>query len=298
MEKNIQKITPNLWFNGNAKEAVDFYVSTFKETHIVSTSQYPMSKEEGLADFQTNLAGKVLTVDFEIMGFRFVAINAGSEFSPNPSISFFITLDTKEEIDELWGKLVAGGKELMPLAKYPFSDYYGWVQDKYNVSWQLILNKPEGDWRPRIVPSLLFTQDKNGQAEEAIKFYISVFKNTKLGQLVRNTEDNPMAKAGTLSFGDFSLEDTWIAAMDGGEGHAFKFNEGVSLSISCQDQAEIDYYWQKLTADGGEESVCGWLKDKYGLSWQVTPSNMAELMQKPNAFKTMMQQKKIVISEY
>lgn len=296
----MQKIIPNLWFNGNAKEAVDYYTSIFPNTKVISTSHYPKSKEEGLADFQLNMAGKELTIDFNIMGFRFVAINAGPEFAPNPSVSFFITLDSKEKIDELWGKLAAAGqgKELMALTKYPFSEYYGWVEDKYGVSWQLMLNNPEGDGRPMVMPSLLFTQDKNGKAEEAINFYTSVFKNSKTGQLVRRPEDDPMAKAGTLMFGDFMLEDVWIAAMDGGVGHKFTFNEGVSLLISCKDQDEIDYFWEKLTQDGGEESVCGWLKDKYGVSWQVAPDNMEELMKSPNAFKIMMQQKKIVIAEY
>jgi len=302
----MQKITPNLWFNGNAKEAVDFYVSVFPNAKIITTSHYPKSKEEGLADFQLNMAGRVLTIDFEIMGFRFVTINAGPEFTPNPSTSFFITLDSKEEIDALWGKLVDDGKELMALGKYPFSEYYGWVQDKYNVSWQMILNNPEGDWRPKVMPSLLFTQDKNGKAEEAITFYTSVFKNApstssgqvRQGRLVRRNEDDPMAKAGTLMFGDVMLEDVRIAAMDGGQAHEFTFNEGVSLMISCSDQDEIDYYWERLTAEGGEESVCGWLKDKYGVSWQVAPENMGELMKKPDAFKTMMGQKKIIIAEY
>jgi predicted 3-demethylubiquinone-9 3-methyltransferase (glyoxalase superfamily) len=301
-----QKIIPNLWFNGNAEEAVGFYVSVFPDTSTVSTSHYPKSKEEGLADFQLDMAGKVLTIDFDIMGFRFVTINAGPEFTPNPSMSFFITLDSKEGIDELWEKLVDGGKELMALGKYPFSEYYGWVQDKYNVSWQLILNNPEGDQRPKVMPSLLFTQDKDGKAEEAITFYTSVFKDSpstssgqvKLGQLVRRTEDDGTAKSGTLAFGDFMIEGTWVAAMDGGEGHDFTFNEGVSLLVSCRDQDEIDYYWEKLTADGGQESVCGWLKDKYGVSWQVAPEGMEELMKKPDAFKTMMKQKKIVIAEY
>jgi predicted 3-demethylubiquinone-9 3-methyltransferase (glyoxalase superfamily) len=298
MENSMQKIIPNLWYNGNAKEAVDFYTSVFPDAKVVATSYYPKSIEEGLADFQLNMAGRVLSIDFEIMGFRFVTINAGPEFTPNPSISFFITLDSKKEIDALWGKLVDGGNPLMALGKYPFNEYYGWVQDKYKVSWQLILNNPKGDWRPKVIPSLLFTQDKNGKAEAAITLYTSVFKNTRIGQLVRRTEDDPMAKAGTLMFGDFAIENTWIAAMDGGQGHEFKFNEGVSLLIACKDQNEIDYYWKKLTAGGGEESVCGWLKDKYGVSWQVAPANMEELMKKPDAFKTMMQQKKIIIAEY
>lgn len=150
----MQKITPNLWYDGNAKEAVNFYLSIFPEGKILATSYYP---NEGLADFQQNMAGKELTVDFELYGQRFTAINAGPEF---------------------------------------------------------------------------------------------------------------------------------------------KFNESVSFMITCKDQEEIDYYWTALTADGGAESVCGWLKDKYGLSWQVVPEGMEELIKKPGAFQNMMQMKKIIITDF
>ncbi len=299
MKKWEQKIIPNLWFNGNAKEAVDFYVSVFPEAQIISISYYPKSKEEGLADFQLNMAGEILTIDFEIFGFRFVAINAGPEFSPNPSISFIVGCETIEEIDSLWKRLSEGGTKLMPLDKYFFSERYGWIQDKYNVNWQLILKKPEEDNRPKIVPALLFVKEKSGKTKDARDFYLSVFKNSKEGIISYFEEDTPMGqKKGDVMFCDFKLDDVWIAAMDGGDSHEFDFNEGVSLSIACKDQDEIDYFWEKLTAGGGEESVCGWLKDKYGVSWQVAPENMKELMKKPNAFKTMMKQKKIIIAEY
>lgn len=152
----MQKITPNLWFNGNAKEAVDFYVSVFPNSKVLSTEFYPKSPEEGLADFQKAMAGEVLTVEFELDGVRFTAINAGPEFS---------------------------------------------------------------------------------------------------------------------------------------------FSEAISFAIACEDQAEIDYFWEKLSSVP-ESEQCGWCKDKYGLSWQVVPKNMEELMQKPKAFATLMQQKKIVIAEY
>ena len=150
-----QKITPNLWFNGNAQEASEYYVATF-DGRVLSTEYYPNSAEEGLEDFQKDLAGKVLTVEYEILGMRFVAINAGPEF--------------------------------------------------------------------------------------------------------------------TLS-------------------------EAVSFSIECEDQAEIDYYWSKLSAVP-ESEQCGWCKDKFGLSWQIVPKNMAELMQRPGAYKKMMQMKKLVIDEF
>jgi predicted 3-demethylubiquinone-9 3-methyltransferase (glyoxalase superfamily) len=152
----MKKIIPNLWFNKNAQEAVDFYLGVFPDSRIISTAHYPNTEEEGLADFQKDLAGDVLTIEFELSGNRFTAINAGPEF---------------------------------------------------------------------------------------------------------------------------------------------KFNEAVSFVIECKDQEEIDYYWDTLTADGGEESVCGWLKDKYGLSWQVSPENWEELNKKPGAFANMMQMKKIIIAD-
>ena len=152
----MQQIVPNLWFDGNASEAVDYYVSVFPDGKILGGSTYPDSTNEGLADFQQELAGKALTVDFEIMGTRFTAINAGPEF---------------------------------------------------------------------------------------------------------------------------------------------KFNEAVSFVVPCKDQSEIDYYWERLSAVP-ESEQCGWCKDKYGLSWQIVPENMEELMQKPDGFKTLMNQHKIVIAEY
>lgn len=153
---DLQKITPNLWFNGNAQEAADYYVSVFPGGRVVGTTYYPKTAEEGLADFQLNLAGKVLTVNFEIGDKRFTAINAGPEF---------------------------------------------------------------------------------------------------------------------------------------------KFSEAVSFAVSCADQAEIDYFWEKLS-HVPESEQCGWCKDQFGLSWQIVPANMDELMKKPGAFAKMMPMKKLVIADF
>lgn len=149
----MQKIVPNLWFKGNAQEAVDFYLSVFPDSKMISTVHYPM---DGLADFQKDFAGKVLTIEFELRGERFVAINAGPEFT---------------------------------------------------------------------------------------------------------------------------------------------FTEAVSFLIECADQAEIDYYWNALTTNGGEESQCGWLKDKYGLSWQVAPEGIDAVVQQPKLFARLLEMKKINIAE-
>lgn len=298
-----QKITPNLWFDGNAKEAVDFYVSAFPNSQVRSTEYYPNSAEEGLADFQMNLAGKELALDFDLNGYSFTAINAGPEFKFNPSISLMVNFDpsrdeqAREHLDELWAKLIDGGKALMPLDTYPFSERYGWVEDRYGLTWQLIFTNPQGEPRPFIIPSLMFSGENTNRAEEAINFYVSVFKNAKPGMLMRYDQDTGPAKAGSLAFGDFTLADQWFAAMDSGVEQPFTFNEAVSLSVTCKDQAEIDYFWEKLSAVPKSEQ-CGWCKDKYGVSWQIVPENIGELMKKPNAFAKMMQMKKLVVADF
>lgn len=295
-----QKITPNLWFDGNAKEAVDFYTRVFPGGKVHNTSYYP---KEGLADFQKDLAGKELSISFELAGHGYIAINAGPEFKPNSSISFMVNFDplhdkeAKEHIDQVWSKLAEGGDVMMKLDKYPFSEYYGWVKDKYGFTWQLIMTNPEGEERPCIVPSLMFSKDNVNHAEEAIKFYTSVFKNAKIGALAPYTEATGPANKGSLMFADFTLENEWFAAMDSGVDMDSTFNEAISLSVSCKDQQEIDALWSKLSSVP-ESEQCGWCKDKYGVSWQIVPKNMEELMKKPDAFSHMMQMKKIEIDKF
>ena len=299
----VQKIVPSLWFDGNAKEAVDFYVSAFSNSKVLSTSYYPKSSEEGLADFQQDLAGDVLTIEFMLDDFHLTAINAGSEFEPNPSISYMLNFDpsqddqAREHLDELWNTLIDGGETLMPLDKYPHSERYGWCKDKYGFTWQLMLTNPNGEPRPFITPSFMFTNANNGHAEEAINNYISVFNDSKMGTHVKYTEDNESIKAGYVMFADFQLEGQWFAAMDSGSMHDFTFNEAVSLQVFCKDQSEIDHYYAKLSTVS-EAEVCGWCKDRYGVSWQVVPENVEDLLKKPGAFANMMKMKKLVIADF
>lgn len=299
----MQKIIPNLWFDGNAKEATDYYVSVFPGSKLTGGSNYPNSKEEGLADFQLDLAGKPLTTEFNLAGHDFIAINAGPEFKPNASVSFMVNFDpshdpqAKEHIDEVWKKLLVGGEVLMPLDKYPYSERYGWVKDKYGYTWQLILTNPDGEDRPCIIPSLMFANENANKAEEAINFYTSVFKDSKVGTVAKYEQAQDPVEAGGIMFADFNLSGNWFAAMDAPGKHDFSFNEAISLAVFCKDQAEIDYYWEKLSAVP-ESEQCGWCKDKYGVSWQIVPENMGELMQRPDAFGHMMEMHKLVISNF
>lgn len=270
----MQKIVPHLWFNTQAKEAAEFYSQVFPNSKIIS-SYVLHDTPSGDCD--------VLT--FNLNGYDFMAISAGPYFTLNPSISFMVNFDPSRDpeaeihLNELWAKLFDGGEALMPLQEYPFSKLYGWVKDKFGVTWQLILTDPGGDPRPFIVPSLMFAGDVANKAEEAMQFYISVFKNAKPGILARYTEPTGAAKKGSIMFADVKLEHQWFALMDSGEEQPFTFNEALSLLINCDTQEEIDYYWQKLSAVP-EAEQCGWLKDKYGVSWQVSPTALKNMMNK------------------
>lgn len=271
----VQKIRPHLWFDKEAKEAAKFYTEVFGRD----------SKVTNVSTLHGTPGGDTDTVSFEIWGQQFMAISAGPLFKFNPSISFMVNFDpsmlgdAENKIDEIWQKLSEGGKVLMDLGKYPFSKRYGWCQDKYGLSWQLILTDPEGEDRPVILPSLLFVGDKCGKAEEAREFYLSVFKNSKPGALARYGKGQEPNKANDIMFSDFMLENTWFVAMDSALEHGFDFNETISIMVTCKDQAEIDYYWERLSAVS-EAEQCGWLKDKYGVSWQIVPKEMDEMMAK------------------
>lgn len=267
------KITPNLWFDKESREAAEFYVSAFGRgsqiTNITTLHDTP--------------SGDTDIVSFELSGQPFMAISAGPLFKLNPSVSFIVNFDpsrdphARQNLDALWEKFSAGGSILMPLEKYPFSEHYGWIADKYGLSWQLILSDPAGEERPFIVPHLLFVGDVCGKAEEAIHFYQSVFKHTQQGNVFRYGEGQGPDKPGTIMFADFMIEGMWFSAADSAYPHQFSFNEAISFIVYCQDQAEIDYYWKRLSAVP-EAEQCGWLKDKYGLSWQIVPRDMDAMM--------------------
>lgn len=296
----MQRIVPCLWFDHKAVEAVTFYTSVFPDARVSATQYYP---SEGLLDFQQEFAGKELTVDFEIGGVRFVAINAGPEFTVNPSVSFMLNFDpsrdpqAREHLDALWAALSEGGAVMMPLGEYPFSRRYGWVQDRYGVTWQFILSDPEGDPRPFIIPSLLFGGAAQNRAGEALDYYREVFPGARVGTVARYPEQTGPAGPGDVMFADVELLGQWFALMDSGVEQDVSFNCGVSLIIECADQTELDHYWDALSAVP-EAEQCGWCADRFGLSWQIIPVNLGELMASPGAYQKLMQMKKIEIAAF
>jgi predicted 3-demethylubiquinone-9 3-methyltransferase (glyoxalase superfamily) len=273
----MQKIVPHLWFDKNASEAVKFYTSVF-----------PDSKITNVTTLHDTPSGDTDIVSFEISGYELTAFSPGP-FKINPSVSFILNFDPSRDkaasvnLYKLWEKLSEGGTALMPLDKYPFSEKYGWIQDKFGVSWQLMLTDPEGEERPFITPSMMFVHDVAGKSEEAADFYMSFFSKkyeSKRGTTARYPAGMEPEKEGSVMFSDFTLFGQWFAAMDSAHPeHKFNFNEAVSYLVRCDTQEEIDYYFEKLSAVP-ESEQCGWLKDKYGFSWQISPSELEKMITK------------------
>jgi predicted 3-demethylubiquinone-9 3-methyltransferase (glyoxalase superfamily) len=262
---NMEKITPHLWFDNNAGEAARFYTSVFKN-----------SKIKNMTTLHNTPSGTVEIFTVQLLGQEFTLISAGPYFKFTPAVSFFVGCSTKEEVDALWKNLFEGGSALMELGEYPFSEKYGWVQDRYGLSWQ-VMYMGDRNIKQKITPTLMFAGKQSGKAEEAINFYSSVFKDGQIGGILRYGKGEEPDKEGTVKHAEFTLEGQEFAAMDSAHGHNFTFNEAISFMVHCDTQDEIDYYWDKLSADPMAEQ-CGWLKDKFDLSWQIVPTLMDEML--------------------
>ncbi len=245
-------------------------------------------------------SGDCDVVSFELFGQPFMAISAGPLFRFNPSVSFLVRGEDVDEVDAFWGKLSEGGSTLMPLDSYPFSKRYGWTQDRYGLSWQVML---AGDGlAQRITPTLMFVGEVCGRAEEAIAHYRSIFPDSALGHVVRYGKGEEPDREGTIKHASFTLAGQWFAAMDSAHDHDFAFNEAISLIVGCETQAEIDHYWDRLSAVP-EAEQCGWLKDRYGLSWQIVPKALNEMLDDPDtekarrAMQAMLQMGKLDVEE-
>ncbi len=261
----MQKITPHLWFDRSARDAVTLYMSAFGNSEIISSGS--------LSDTPS---GKVEIVVLDLAGQEFQLLFAGPEFKFTPAISFLASCATENETGLLWQRLADGGQVLMPFSAYPFSKLYGWTQDRYGLSWQVMLVTGR-EIKQRITPMLMFTGANAGKAGEAMQFYASVFPDSGIGHVARYGADRQPDKEGTVMFGSFTLAGVQFAAMDSAHPHAFGFNEATSFVVSCENQTEIDNYWNALAADPNA-GRCGWVKDRYGLSWQIVPAAMREMM--------------------
>ncbi|HVP66851.1 MAG TPA: VOC family protein [Anaeromyxobacteraceae bacterium] len=254
------RIVPCLWLDDQAEAAARHWIRALGG-RLVAASRYP----ESFDNPARRPRGSVLAVELEAGGVRFTALNGGPRFRPNPSVSFFVMLPSADEVDRVHEVLAEGGETLMPLRAWPWSERYGWVQDRYGVSWQLMLARDPG---PRVVPCLLFAGAQAGRAEVAMAFWTAALPGGRVVSVSRyQAGEGPV---GQVKHGRFQLLGQDLAATDSHLGHGFAFDEGVSLQVRCRDQAEVDRCWAIL-ADGGSHGRCGWLRDRFGVSWQVVP---------------------------
>ncbi|MFZ1289245.1 MAG: VOC family protein [Melioribacteraceae bacterium] len=276
----MNSIIPNLWFDKNAEDAVNFYTSLFENSKIGHVQKYG---KEGF-EFHQMPEGAIMTIEFELMGQKFLALNGGPVFKFNESVSFYVYCESDEKITKLYDILSKDGSINMPLDKYDWSEKYAWVKDKFGVSWQLAVDKINSG--QKILPALLFANDKFTKVKEAVTFYNSIFSNSKIIMKFPYPPSENIPQD-TLLFVQFNLSNYLFNAMSGQGKHNFDFNEAISFIVNCENQKEIDYYWEKL-GDGGDENakVCGWLKDKFGVSWQIVPTKLSKLLSSGNKEQT------------
>lgn len=268
-----------LTLKGKINEAADFYINTFGEGKIVQRNKY------------VNI--------IELSGEKFLLLNEGPASAPNASISFMVASETADETEQYWNKLIKGGKIMMPLDSYPWSTKYGWVEDQYGVSWQLFTGNT-ADNPQKFSASLMFTGTNAGKAREAIDFYTKLFPQSSI-EAVMEYEEGEGDTPGLIKHAQFKLKDTYLTAMDSSANHGFQFNDAISIVVNCDTQAEIDQYWDALTTNGGLEIACGWLVDQYGVSWQIVPAILAELVSQPGreepVMNALMKMKKLIIAD-
>ena len=263
--KGINKIMIHLWFDKEAAEAGAFYLKVFENSRLLSRSTIPGTP-----------SGDVESLTIELEDINLMLLSAGPYFKVNPSVSFMVMCSSKDEVMKYWEAFIDEGQALMPIDNYDFSELYGWVQDKFGVSWQ-IMYSPDEQINVKIRPALMFVGENCGRAEEAIDYYTKVFKNSEIKAISRYGDSFPPNKPEMINFAEFILEGQSFSIMDSAFEHEFNFNEAISFIINCDSQEEIDYYWEKLSADP-EAEQCGWIKDKYNVSWQITPTVLNNMM--------------------
>ena len=254
-----ENITPCLWYNGQAQEAAALYCSVFTDAKI--TAQSP------------------IVTGINVSVHSITLLDGGPMYKPNPSISFFYICEKEDELNKIWDAFSKEGTVLMALDKYPWSEKYGWINDKFGISWQISLGKIS-DVGQKITPCFMFTGKQYGRADEAIAHYSSIFRNVKVDGILRYGANELPDEEGKIKHAQFALNDQKFMIMESAAPHNFSFTEGISLTIHCETQREIDYYWEKLT-ESGAESMCGWLKDKFGVSWQIIPTVLNKIMNDP-----------------
>lgn len=243
------EIYPCILFERGAAEAGAFYAELFGGT----------SREDN--PFVTMA---------DVFGGKLMLLNYGMPIEKTPALNLHLNIDDDAEVDRIFNGLKEGGRELMPLGSYPWSPRYGWVNDKFGTSWQVY--GTGGATQPQtLVPSLMFVGNKLGKCSEAMSLYTSTFPQSRINGAKKDEKGN-------VIHADFEINGYHLYAMDSDGPHAFDFNNGVSILVETNDQAETDRYWESLLSDGGKEMQCGWLEDRFGVRWQIAPKPILRMV--------------------
>ncbi|MCX8534008.1 VOC family protein [Chryseobacterium luquanense] len=277
-------IFPCLWYDGDAKESAEFYCKVFDGKITADTP---------------------VVMNIDVFGQKLMLLNGGPHFKKNASVSFMIICETEDEVQKYWDQLMDGGIALMEIGEYPWSKKYGWVRDRFGVTWQVYLGEND-DVEQKIIPTLMFIHQNNGKAMKAMEFYTEIFPNSKIVSVLKYGEgvgNESHEVPENVQHAHFEIDGYSFFCMDNSYDHQFDFNEGISMVVMTGNQEETDHLWNSLISDGGRESMCGWLKDQFGMSWQIVPKRLIELMNDSNQEKaqkvvqTMMKMQKIVIKD-
>lgn len=253
------KFASCLWMRDHVQEAAEFYQAIFERSKQRNTLYY--------VDSLHGKAGDILTISLELAGTEFILLNGGPEFSPTPAVSYLVTCSSENQLRTLWSQLSQDGEILMALEEFPEVGLFGWTNDRYGFSWQLRLGAEE---LQTITPCLLFANELDGKAAEAVDSWIAAFGSN--GQLLFHSDDT----RGHWQIAEFTLADQHFYIMESDIPHDFGFSMANSFYVYCEDQAEIDAYWAALTKHG-QEFPCGWAMDAYGISWQIATRDMDQL---------------------
>lgn len=272
-------------------EALEFYEDAFSvlpgQAFVrEATAHYPSAD---VPESWAGMEGKELFALARLRDLELAFINAPGDVSITPAISIMLTFDPADDADAarhlraLWERLLDDGTALMPLDTYDFSPLFGWVRDRFGLTFQLRLASPGAEPRPFAMPALMFTSDEP-RAEAAARAYTALIPGSAPGSLVR------MPTSDHVLVSDARLGEQWVMLSDSPGMHAFGFTEGVSLMLECDTQEEIDAAWEALAA---REFGGSWCEDAFGVRWQVVPTGLVSLIANPAVHREIVSMTKI-----
>ena len=265
----MSRLIPHLWYQDSLKEVFALYSSVFAETQQLYHSHLGGTP-----------SGTVEMAAWLLEGLEIRVLSAQAPFHLTPSFSFLVACSTAEEVDEKYRQLSFGGTILMPLGSYSFSPRYAWVVDRYGLSWQL-MDFSGREVTQRLILTLMYTSQVAGHCEEALRHYCQLARTSSIGEIDRYGSGFEPNLPNHIRHASFQLENLVLAAMDSSAGHDFSFSEAASLVVQVSSQDELDHWWLALSADP-EAERCGWLKDRFGVSWQIVPQQLEALMSSPD----------------